>query len=425
MAKKLLNLVTNNIGLKLVSAVLAVILWLVVVNIDNPQITVSFTATATIINEDIITGNDKTFEILDNSNSIRFSVTGPRSKVEGMSVSDFTVTADMNKIDLALGLVPVDVVADRYASQVNISVKTANVRVSIEDVRTQQFAIITTTSGTPMEGYAEGEVTSDPATVTISGPESLIARIDKVVASVNIEGMYSDRTQTIVPTLYDQNGGKITGSNIQIEPSTVQVKAEILQTKDIAIEYEYNGSLVSGYSIASITCLPGSILVKGKKDALTGFDKIVIPEEAIDLSNATKAVEKKITISSYLPEGVELVDGDQNTVVIKVELNAAIQRTFDIPIGQIRELNLGDNLQVKYAMNSFKITIEGQRDLINAISAEDVIVELDFSGMHAGSFRLEAKVKGIDGVTNIVVPTITGTLEEIIPSVEEQEDPEG
>ena len=141
MAKKILNRITNNIGLKLISVVIAVVLWLVVVNIDNPQMTVTFTSSANIINENIIKDNGKVFEVVDNSDSIKFSVTGPRTIVEGMSASDFTVTADMNKIDLDLGLVPVEVTADRYASKVSISVKSTNVRVSIENVKSQQFAI--------------------------------------------------------------------------------------------------------------------------------------------------------------------------------------------------------------------------------------------------------------------------------------------
>ena len=37
MLKKLKNLLTNNIGLKFLSVLFAMILWLVVVNIDDPD----------------------------------------------------------------------------------------------------------------------------------------------------------------------------------------------------------------------------------------------------------------------------------------------------------------------------------------------------------------------------------------------------
>ena len=70
MAKKILNRITNNIGLKLISVVIAVVLWLVVVNIDNPQMTVTFTSSANIINENIIKDSGKVFEVVDNSDSI-------------------------------------------------------------------------------------------------------------------------------------------------------------------------------------------------------------------------------------------------------------------------------------------------------------------------------------------------------------------
>ncbi len=52
--KKLKNLLTNNIGLKFLSVLFAMILWLVVVNIDDPDKTSTFTTNITIANENAI-----------------------------------------------------------------------------------------------------------------------------------------------------------------------------------------------------------------------------------------------------------------------------------------------------------------------------------------------------------------------------------
>ena len=76
--QKLWERLTNNFALKLISVIFACVLWLVVVNVDNPLVTRSFKAMAKIENEDIITNNGKVFEILDESQMITFTVTGPR-----------------------------------------------------------------------------------------------------------------------------------------------------------------------------------------------------------------------------------------------------------------------------------------------------------------------------------------------------------
>lgn len=425
MAKKILNRITNNIGLKLISVVIAVVLWLVVVNIDNPQMTVTFTSSANIINENIIKDNGKVFEVVDNSDSIKFSVTGPRTIVEGMSASDFTVTADMNKIDLDLGLVPVEVTADRYASKVSISVKTTNVRVSIENVKSQQFAITSGTVGTPMDGYAIGEVTCEPATVTITGAESVINSIDKALASVNVDGMYSDRVQTVVPQLYDEDGKRITSSNVTIEPSMVEITAQILETKSVPVSYEYTGALKDGYTIESVKCLPETVTLKGEKGELAQIDEIVIPSEVIDLSQETESQEKTVSIASYLPEGVDPVDADQSSVVIKVELVTFTTRTLNIPLSDVILENLHSDLEVNFSGETVKVTVEGEKDVVNALTEGDIELTLDFGNMKkGGSFQLTPTVNKIEGINKISASKIKGTLVEKNSQTDEENETE-
>ncbi len=410
MAKKIVNRLTNNIGLKLFSIVLAVILWLVVVNIDNPQTTITFTSTAAITNESIITDNGKVYEILDDSNSVRFSVTGPRTIVEGMSASDFTIVADMNKIDLDLGLIPVEVTADRYSSKVSISLKTTNVHVSIESLKTQQFAITATANGTPMEGYALGNVTCDPATVTISGPESVIAKIEKVNAEINVDGMYSNRTQTVVPVIYDDENSKITSSNITIEPSTVQAAAQILETKSVNISYEYQGKLKDGYTIESVVSLPETVDIKGSKEVLADINKIVIPSNEIDLSDVVSTIEKKITLSTFLPEGVELVNPEQNTVVIKIEVSGNGAKEFTIDASKIKIKDLPAGYEYEMRQETVKVVLKGDKERLKKVKESDVVLSLSFKGVEEGNFSLTPTAKDIEGVDSVVVSTVSGKL---------------
>ena len=63
----------SNLGLKLLSVFLAFFLWLLVVNVSNPQQTASQTVQLDIINEDALTGAGLTYEIVGRSNvTIRY-----------------------------------------------------------------------------------------------------------------------------------------------------------------------------------------------------------------------------------------------------------------------------------------------------------------------------------------------------------------
>lgn len=410
MAKKILARITNNALLKILAVVLAFFLWMVVVNVNNPQTTASFTATVEVKNDSIITENGKVYAILDNSDSVRFTVSGPRSIVESLSVSDFQVVADMNKINMELGLIPVDVTALRYASKLSISVKNTNIRVSIEDIQAAQFVVSAYAEGTPKNGYAAGEIVCEPSTITITGPQSVIERISKVVAPVQVDGVYADRTQTVIPTVLDGNGDVISSSSIQLEPSSVQVTAHILETKEVSINVETTGRIKEGYSLVSLKCVPSKVVVKGDRDALSAFSSITIPANEIDLSNATGKVEKSINITQYLPEGVNLVDEDQGTVIVTADIEKLSTKTFKIPVSAIDVLNLNTLYKVQFNQTEITITVMGKAEALNNLTAEALGVYIDLKGYEEGIFNVTVSRNEIEGIIDSEVIQISGEI---------------
>ena len=65
------KLLTNNLGLKLLSIVAAAMLWLVVLYIEDPVMYADFSPIqVTILNENVITDQGKVYQIEDNSDVI-------------------------------------------------------------------------------------------------------------------------------------------------------------------------------------------------------------------------------------------------------------------------------------------------------------------------------------------------------------------
>ena len=65
MLRKIVKTVASNFGLKVLAAVFAVILWLVVVNIDDPKINKQYTTSVVIENADYLTNQGKYFQVLN------------------------------------------------------------------------------------------------------------------------------------------------------------------------------------------------------------------------------------------------------------------------------------------------------------------------------------------------------------------------
>lgn len=126
MLKKLTKLVTNNFGLKVAALFFSVVLWLVVVNIDDPTQAKNFTTSITIINSDYMTQQGKYFEAKDSNLQVTFKVSTVRSVMKNLSNTDFRAVADMENVEQVDGVyrVPIEITATRYASAVNFQGKT-------------------------------------------------------------------------------------------------------------------------------------------------------------------------------------------------------------------------------------------------------------------------------------------------------------
>ena len=99
MLKTLGRMLMNNIGLKILALFLAVGLWMAVVNIDNPVVRKTMTVSVTMKNQDYITSMGKYLDTLGDSNTVTFSYTTTRSVWQNISASDFSATADLQKIE--------------------------------------------------------------------------------------------------------------------------------------------------------------------------------------------------------------------------------------------------------------------------------------------------------------------------------------
>ena len=89
---------TNNLGLKLVSVVLAVVVWLIVVSIDDPVITRTYNGIEVeLLNTEAITSQGKVYEVLDGSNVVSVTVSAKRSVLEKISRDYIKASADLRK----------------------------------------------------------------------------------------------------------------------------------------------------------------------------------------------------------------------------------------------------------------------------------------------------------------------------------------
>ena len=241
MLRKLTKLVTNNFGLKVLGAVLAVILWMVIVNAEDPDKSVTFTLPVQITNAEYLTEMGKTYEVLEDTDTITFVVSGPRSVVENLSESDFSVIANMENIDATMTMVPVAVTANSYSNQLEITQRTSFVIVNVENLVTESFRVQVETSGDLAENCFVDEVTSSVRNVTVSGPESVMNQIDGAQVTLDVSGAAKDVASLEKIVLVDDSGNEVAQDRLTLDQTETTATARIRMRKNVSLKFDVTG----------------------------------------------------------------------------------------------------------------------------------------------------------------------------------------
>lgn len=394
MLKKLGKKITNNLGLKILAALFAVALWIVVVNIDDPLKTKPFTISVVPVNEDYIIDQGKYYEWLDGNNTVTFKVSAIRSIMAKLTNSDFSAIADMEKIECDEDgnyRVPVTITTAKYgSSDVTISSKQLYLEVALEDLGSCQKAIAATTRGNVADGCAIGDVAIVGSNVLkISGPSSVVSQIDSVVAVINVDGMSSDVTDSVVPVLYDVDGNVINSTKLKLSLSTVTISAQILNTKDVAVEFSTNGKVADGYLVTGIESSLENVRIKGESAVLNTVNKITIPPEVLDITDLTEDLETTVDISAYLTAGTSLVLKTDAKIEIKVTVEPIATKTFEIPVTDLVVEGLRDGYSMEYEQDMLVVEVGGAESVVSELTAQDIIGVINLSGIGKGAHQVE------------------------------------
>lgn len=424
MLQKIAKLITNNFGLKCLAVIVAVVFWLVIVNLEDPEKTTAFTVQVEIENADYLTGMGKTYEILNNSDTISIIATGKRSVIERLNASDFKATADMKDI-VDMSEIPVTITVQRYGSQISLSKKTQYVKLNVEDLVTKSFDIEVATSGEMETGYLISDLKVSPGEVAVTGPESVVAQITKAVADVDINSMNEDFVQEADIVLYDEKGNILPLERLTLNHQTATVSAGVLQTKTVPVEYETSGTLSSGYRIVDVSGTIKEAVIQGKKKALEEVDSILVSGSALNVSGKEQNTEVSIDLKNYLPSGVTLANTQEETSTVTIEIEGVTQQCFEVPAGNIEMKNVPDGYQAAVEGGIVTVWLRGYASELEEVSAANITGSMDMSGLEEGTHSVSVVISGDYQLVEPVKATVTLVQSSTAGNVPGNDDPEG
>lgn len=337
------NKITHNLSLKILSVLGAVVLWFIVVNIDDPIIPVKISdIPIETINADILTNEGKVYDIVDNIGTVAVDIRGRRSIVSSLQKSNFKAFIDLKNLD-ADGKVPVEVTVNKFSEDLDkMEPSLHELTLNIENMQREQFVISTATVGDIEEGYILGDVTTDQNLVRLSGPESAMSKVEKVVASVSVVGVRNDISTIVELKLYDADDNLVDDRNIEKNINEVSVKVEILQLKTVPLIYSIVGTPLSGYGMTGeINSNPHSVVIAGKSAAVDRISQIDIQDPALNITGYSSDMTTVIDIKPYLPSGVVFGNNDfDGKATVTVNIDREVIDVIEIPKENISIANI-------------------------------------------------------------------------------------
>lgn len=401
----------NNLSLKIVSAVFAVILWTVIVNIYDPNTSYTFSnITVQLVNTQSLTEKNYTFEVVDGG-KISVTVSGPKSVVTDLKTSDIAATADLSKVTAFTDYVDiqVQVVKDgQVLNNVEAVPRTSALKLSIENRDTNTYAVNVNTTGTPANGYAVASTTTSPTYIKVTGPTSLVEGVASVGVDVDVSGAKGTvNTQSDI-NMYDSDGNIIANEELEMSSETADVIVEMARTKTVPVVVKTSGTPSQDCVVTGTSLSQTSVVISGQQEALSKIDNITIPSSAVSVDGLSEDKTYTFKLTDYVPSGVKIVSDSRLQVTIKI--SKASTKTVHISSDAIKIENVSSGYNAVIEGTGIDVIISGTGTILDNVSATDITCNVNAAGLSAGTHSVDVSVSVPDGCSVLGSSSVKLTL---------------
>lgn len=359
------KLLTRNLGLKLASLLLAFVLWFLVAQIYDPKDTVTFNnIQVRLINTELLDEEGKVYEVLDNSNLVRVTVTGPQSIVKSeLRRSDIVAEADMSK------LTDINTIAITYYCEnisndsVEIKGNHDSVRLNVEDKTSKWIKLESNTMGDVASGYMIGNVTLDQTNIEVTGPKSAISQVDHAGVDINVTDSTTSLSANVDIKLYDADDNELLLESVKKNVDSAYMTVEVLATKEVPVEIEYMGVPEDGYmATGEVESSVPTVRIAGTVSTLVGISAITVPEDRMNITGQSDNLVDIINLKEYLPANVRLADKSfDGKITATVYIEPIVSKDLTVAAENISVTGVPDGMEAEITSTAeeYNITVSG------------------------------------------------------------------
>lgn len=363
---------------KLLSLLFAIMLWLVVIDLENPELEKNIEDIPVILlNETEVSQNG--LVILEREDyTVDVKVKGRRSEVAAIENSDIRITADLRGFNKGVNSIPLN--KRIYSEDVVITdLSQSEIKVVLDQVIEIAKPVSIDIEGKIPTGYSRDTVFISPQEVLVKGPESIVNRVSRVTGVFNINGVEDSISKEIPIKAVDNDSKNVNG--VTLGKEYISASVEVYKMKTVPIEFETTGELSSNYRMVDVNLSADYVTIKGQKDIIDAIESI--KTSPIDISSKLGPFSEKIEL--VLPENVETTLGE-NFIDAEISIEKMSSKEFRYLVREIPIFNLDPNYEANITNldDVVRITLYDVESRLSKINGEALNPILDGSHFVAG-----------------------------------------
>ncbi|HPF87088.1 MAG TPA: CdaR family protein [Candidatus Limiplasma sp.] len=395
--KRLWAMISNNLQWKVLALVLAVGLWVGLISQDT-----TLTRERTFTNVPLsVTGSDTlrrngfiVIEGLEEENAIvKLKVDVPQQEYNDVTYSNYNPRIDLTKISEA-GEQSVKVSTTSSSTYGTVSdVSPESIPIIVDEyVTNYRIPVQVNVVGDYPQGYYGTTPTVDVSYVTVSGPESIISQIARVVLTYDVSAL-SARTgsvQTALPLQYMDSENNELDSTL-LEPTsggvilrTIVVDQDLYPTKSISLNQTLltTGTPKTGYEIKSVTASPSTIIAAGDETTLSTLQTLFV-DAAVDVSDRDTTFTAEVKIDK--PDNIVYLNAETVTLIVDI---GPIMTTKTYDEISLSITNKPDGMSASSQTTTVAISVTGPMLSMETLRSSRLTAFVSAEGLSAGTYDL-------------------------------------
>ncbi len=387
--------VLKNIGSLFLSLLLAILVWTVAIQEQNPpreddynhDIPVTVVPPAAgLVSIDVMPA------------TVRLRLLAPESSWTTLRPAKFKAVIDLSTLPAGFNDVPIRVaVSDPQIKILSQDPQVVTINLQAEQTITLPVKVLV--MDIPPLGYVHRAPVVLPETVKITGPASLVGRVEETVSEVFIRNSKETITSMRQVLVKDRETQSLTG--LKVDPAKVEVTLPIEQRfgyKDVSVSAVVEGQVAPGYWVSNVSVEPATLTIVGNPNVLSSIPGF-IETAPVNLNQATADIVRTVPLN--LPNGVTVVLPQKETsgasgVQVTVTVSA-------IESGQtVRRPVIQQGVDPAYwwsaSPQQAEVILSGPIPRLQTLRPNDVKVIVDLFGLKPGVYKVEPTVFVPDGL---------------------------